>query len=118
MTYKNYLKGIIIFVSILLIMIVINTTLYYYDVTNNTITKIIELISLIISSIACGFYIGLKSQTKGYKNGLILGGIIAGIAILLKVVITRNINLVFIGIYLLVLLLITGSSILGINKKK
>jgi len=118
MTYKNYLKAISIYFIIILLTSLINTSLYYFDITNGNITKIIELITLIIAATISGIYIGIKSQNKGYISGLILGSIITMISFIFKIIITRKISLAFFIIYLLLITIITGSSIFGINKKK
>lgn len=115
---KNYLKAILLFIIIILILSLIITTLYNYNIINSNITKILEIIALLTSSIISGFYIGLKSKNKGYINGLTIGGTITIIILLLNIIINRNITITTILVYLAVMLTITTSSIFGINKRK
>ena len=118
MTYKKYLIATLLFTGIIVILSLITTILYHNDIINSKIVKVVELITLFISSVVSGLYIGLKSINKGYINGLILGGIITAILLLLNVIITRNITIISILIYLIMIVIITSSSILGINKRK
>ena len=118
MTYKNCIKGLLLFLGTLLILSLLNTILYHYDIINSNMIKILEITTLILSTIISGFYIGIKSKNKGYINGLTLGGIITVILIILKIIINKKITLISILIYLILLLLTISSSILGINKKK
>ncbi|MBQ7105521.1 MAG: TIGR04086 family membrane protein [Bacilli bacterium] len=115
--YKNYIKSILIFIFIILLFSIINTSLYYFNVTNNIITNIIEIITILVSSFISGFYIGKKSKNKGYINGIILSVIIIVLLLILNIIISRNINIISIIYYLGILLIVTISSIIGINKK-
>lgn len=118
MTYKNYIKAFLIFIGIIIFSTLTITLLYNKDIININIVRILEIITLALSSILSGFYIGLKSKNKGYINGLILGGIIIITLLILSLIISKKISLINIIAYLLILIVITMSSILGINKRK
>lgn len=118
MNYKIYIKNILLFLFIILICSLFNTTLYYFNITNTVITKIISLITIIISLIISGYFIGKKSQNKAYKNGLILSSIIIIIHIILNLITNHKIALISIIYYLLIIIIVTTSSIIGINNKK
>lgn len=118
MTYKNYIKGLLIFICCILITTIIITFLYNKDLITLTVVKILDIISLGLSGIITGFFIGLKSKNKGYINGLIISGIISIILILLNIIINHRINSNSIIAYIILIFLITMSSICGINKKK
>lgn len=118
MSYKIYLKGLLIFLGIIVGLSFINTIFYYKDFFTNNIINISEIISLIIATLATGLYIGLNSKNKGYINGLILGLIITILSVFLNVILKQKITIVIIATYLLLIILAVGSSILGINHKK
>jgi putative membrane protein (TIGR04086 family) len=94
------------------------TFLYHKNIINTKIVTILEITSLIISTITTGLYLGLKSKNKGYINGLSLSGIIIGILLILNILISKKITLINIIIYSLILIITTTSSIIGINKRR
>ena len=118
MNYKIYIKELLIFILIILIGTLINTTLYYFDITNTLISKIITITTMIIALITSGYLIGKKSTNRAYKNGLILGSIIIIINIILNLIFNLKLSLLLVLYYLLILVITTTSSIIGINKKK
>jgi len=118
MTYKKYINALLLFIGLLIMFSIIATLLYYNNLINTQIVKIIEIISLTISSILSGFYIGKNSKNKGYINGLTLSAFITGIMLIFKLIISKKISLLCIIIYILISIIITSSSIFGINKNK
>ena len=118
MTYKNYIKAILIFIIIVITTAFTTTILYNQSIINFIVVKILEIIGLLIASISSGFYIGINSKNKGYINGIILGGLITLILFLLSLLITKKIVLINIIAYTIMIIVITISSILGINKRK
>ena len=118
MTYKNCLKGLIIFLGIIIGISLINTILYYNDLLNSKTIEIIETITLILATIITSFYIGLKSKNKGYINGLITGIVIVVVSLILSLLLKEKITIIKVISYVLIILLSTTSSILGINRKK
>lgn len=118
MTYKNYIKSLLIFTGIIIISTLLITVFYHKNMINNNTISILKKLILPISTIITGFYIGLKSKNKAYINGLTLGMIIISIIIIIRLIIVKEIKLINIITYILILLIITISSILGINKKR
>ncbi len=118
MTYKNILKSFIIFLSTIIIFNTINTILYYNNILNSNTVQILEILSLAATTIITSFYIGLKSKNKGYINGIIAGSTISIISIVTGLILKEKITILSIITYILIILLATFSSILGINKKK
>ena len=94
MTYKNYIKSLLIFIGIILISTLLITFLYHKDIININTINIFKKLILPISTI------------------------IISIIIFLRLVILKEIKIINIIIYILILLIITISSILGINKKR
>ncbi len=116
-TVKNYLKGLLYFFIPFFTLILLISILYYFDILNNQVIKYFKIITLLVSSLVSGFYIGRKSISKGYLNGLKLSG---GIAILFLII-----NLIMGGfkwyhlVYYLIMIVVTSiGSMLGINQKK
>ncbi|MFV0274708.1 MAG: TIGR04086 family membrane protein [Bacilli bacterium] len=106
----------IFFVSLLSLMFII-TLLSYSDILNGNILIIIKFISLIISLIITGIFTGLKSEDKGYIEGLKLGGIIT-IIIFLYCIIANAFNITDLLYFLIIIGTTTASSIIGINVRK
>ena len=117
MTYKLYIKSITLFFILVISFTCINTLLYYFDIINKYTSNIISIISIMLPSIITGIYIGIKSKNKAYINSLTSSLVITIISLLLKILITRNINIGFLLIYITISLLLTISSIITINKK-
>lgn len=118
MNYKNFLKGILLFISITVILSLINTTLYYNNILGTKIVQVLEIVTLLISTFISGFYIGIKSQNKAYINGIILGLIFILISLSITLFTKQELNLLSIITYLLLITVATTSSIIGINNKK
>ena len=118
MIYKNYLKGLLIFLGIIIGISLINTILYYNNIFSYKIIQLVEMFTLIIATAVTGLYIGLKSKNKGYINGIILGIIIILISLITSFILKEKITIISIITYALLIVLTTGTSILGINRKK
>ena len=118
MTYKNYIKSLLIFLGIILSSSLIITLLYHKNIINTNLVTTLNIISLLISTTITGFYLGIKSKNKGYINGLTLSGIIIGILLILKIIISKKITFINIVIYLFIIIITTTSSIIGINKRR
>lgn len=113
---KKYLFSILITVISIIILTVILSLLSYFDLINDNVIKILKMVITSISPLIGGFYIGEKTERRGYQNGLKLGLII--------VVIFFFLNLIFNTLtikYLITSLIIIPSSMLGamlgINKR-
>ena len=118
MTYKNYIKSLLIFLGIIISSSLIITFLYHKNIINTKLVTTLTIISLLTSTTITGFFLGIKSKNKGYINGLILSGMIIAILLILKIVISKKITLINILIYLLIIVITTTSSIIGINKRR
>ncbi len=117
MNLKKYLKALLYFFSPFIILLFIIHTFYYFDIFSNNIMKYLKIVILIISSLASGFYIGLKSEKKGYLNGLILSSIII-VCLLISSLFLTKFKLATLIYYLIITTVITLGSMLGINRKK
>ena len=114
---KKYIKPIIYFYMILLTYLVIITTLNYFNVIGYKTVSLISFIVTIILFIAIGFMTALKSDKKGYINGLVIGGFNIVLFLFLAFILGAHPKL-NIGIYFLILLLSsTIGGMFGINYK-
>ena len=114
----KYLKSLLyIFISIISLTLIITILNYFNVVSNNTIS-ILEILSIIISMFIGGLYLGKNSSSKGYIEGLKIGGITLSILFLLNYLGFNNSfhlsNLIF---YLIVLISLVFGSVFGINKR-
>ena len=115
----KYLKSLIyIFISIIISSLLI-TILNYFSIIKSPIISILELLSIIISIFIGSLYLGKKSTSKGYIEGLKIGGIVLIILFMLNNVGFNNkIGLNSFIFYTIILIASIFGSILGINKKK
>lgn len=113
----NLLKSLLLILGLLLISSLMINILYYFDLINNNTIKYIKMILSVISFFIGGIYIGKKSLSKGYINGLKLS-LITIIILLLLSILFNNINVSRIIYYILTTISITFGSMIGINKKE
>ena len=113
----KYLKGLLIFIISIFLLNIIISIFNYFDLFNENIIKIFKMISIFISSLLSGLYLGFKSDKKGYLEGLKLIFILIIIFTIINLI-TCNFNILTIVYYLIIIILITISTILGINIKK
>ena len=115
----KYLKTLGLILIIQIIIILLASTLSYFDIINNTINNIIKLLSVLSSSFIGGIYIGNKSTEKGYLEGIKIGAPLSITMIIISIFLFKNnINVWKILYYISILLLTVIGSIIGINKKE
>lgn len=117
----KYIKSIIFFISLVLILNLVISILYYFNLTNDNSNHILKIISFIIIYLLTGLYIGKYSKSKGWLEGLKLSLIIILLSILFILVIpsTKFTLSSFIFYLLLTLLIIIGSQIsIKLRKQK
>ena len=115
---KNYLKSISYPLITIMSINLITTLLYYFNIINLIASNIINLIALLISCFISGFLLGKISRSKGYIEGLKLGGIITLFLILINFLIKTKFKYTIIFFYILILITCMTGSMLGINYKK
>ena len=116
----KYLKTIIFEFIILISMMIITTTLYYFNITNNKINNILNIFVFIIVFILSGIYIGKRSNKKFYLEGLKISGINILLFIMFTIIFKLEFGFKNIIYYLLITLLTVSGSILGslLKRKK
>ncbi len=113
----NYIKGILFFLVPFIVLLFIITIFYYFDLLSNQSIKYFKIIILLLSCLSGGFYIGRKSQNKGYLNGIILSGIILACFFLINLFL-GDLKWQVIIYYLIIVITTTIGSMIGINQKK
>ena len=115
----KYLKSLGLFIGSFLTLNIIITILNYFELLNSNIMSILKIIVIIISTILSGLYLGLRSNKKGYLEGLKLGGIIIVLLVIITIILKPITFNKFTWLYYLIILVleVLGATI-GINKKK
>lgn len=114
----KYLKSLLYILISILISTILITTVNYFDILGNNIIKYLKLIVLVISILIGSIYIGRRSKSKGYLEGIKIGLITIFILILLNYLgFDNKISLDIIIYYLIILVSSILGSIIGINKK-
>lgn len=116
-TIINLLKGTILIFILLFISSLIINIIYYFDIINNNLINYLKMFIAILIFFIAGIYIGKKSESKGYLNGLKLSLIIVIITLLLSIIF-NNFKVSKIIYYLIITSCITFGSMIGINKKE
>ncbi len=109
------LKNIALFFLILLIFLIISTTLSYFNIVSYNIINIISFIFIIILFMYCGYYMALRNNSKGYLNGLLIGGINICLLFIISLILKCNIEINIILYFLILLLSSTMGGMFGIN---
>ena len=112
----KYLKTFGIFMSYLLISNFFISLLYLYTNLSKNTCNIITFIFVLLIFIIIGFKYGHQSNNKGYINGLKFSLIIIGIFLLSSLLI-KEFKFTSIIYYLIIIIVITLGSMLGINIK-
>ena len=118
----NYLKKLgkallTTFLS-LLIGIIIITMLNYFNIIGINISNISKILIIVISIFLGGFTLGKLSIKKGYLEGLKYGFIITIMFFLLNLIITKNIKIRLIILYIIINITSILGSMFGILNNK
>ena len=113
---KKYLISFLYFIIPFIILLLIFSILYYFDIISNSFMKYLKFIILIISLFIGSYKIGKESNKLGYQKGLIFGSIIILLFIIISLI-TNNFKISNIIYYLLILIISTIGSMIGVLKK-
>lgn len=113
----KYIKSLGLFFIILLTLNILISIFNYFEIINLNITKIFMIISMLLSGLISGIYLGLNSNNKGYLEGIKLSLIILIIFTFFNLIL-RNFNCITIIYYIIIILIISIGSMIGINTKK
>ena len=117
----NYLKRLgKVILSTLLSIIILNlilTTLYYFDIINNNIYNIMKMIIVLLSLFFNAFILSQNSPKYGIVEGLKLGTIFLLIMIIIKIITNSSFDIKTFIYSLIILLTTSVSSIIGTKKR-
>jgi len=115
----KYLKALIYFFGPLLLILILFSTLNYFDIIPNQAIKYVNIGNIILSSLVCGVYIGKKSKSLGYIEGIKEGLLLFIILFIFNyLALGIGINLKRFIFYLIIIIMCIIGSVIGINKKK
>lgn len=109
--------SLLYFFGIVLISLFIYSVLIYFNIISGKLSTIIMLLIPIISSFVCSFRLGIRSNKKGYIEGIKLGSIIIIIFLVISLIFS-SFNYKSLIYYLIILLSNTLGSMFGISQKK
>ena len=119
----NYLKKLAysflyIILSLLIITFIIST-LNYFNIISDNIISLFKIFIPIISLFIGGYFIGSKSNNKGYLEGLKLGLIFSILLIIFNYLAFDNsFKFKYILFYIILITSSIFGSMIGINKRK
>lgn len=117
--YLKYLKAFLyIFIPTIVITFILSI-LHYFNIVSSNVIDYLKLFTIILSLFIGGIYIGSNANSKGWLEGLKIGGII----IILLFVISylgfdKEIDVKNIIYYILLLTSSIFGSMIGISRKK
>ena len=113
---KKYFISFLYFFIPFIILLLIFTLLYYFDIISNNLMKYLKFIIMIITILIGSYKIGKYSNKLGYQKGLLFGGIIILLFAIISLI-TKSFKINNIIYYLLILITSTIGSMLGVLKK-
>ena len=111
------IKGSLLIIILLFIVSILINIFYYFDVINNNLINYLKMFLTITIFFVGGIYIGKKSESKGYINGLKLSLIIVLFFFTISIIF-NNYKVSRIIYYLITTTCITFGSMIGINNNK
>lgn len=95
------------------------TLLSYFNIINDKIISIFKILIPIISLFIGGFYIGKKSISKGYLEGLKFGFIFSIFILIFNfLALSNSFKIKYLLFYLIIIISSILGSMIGINKNK
>jgi len=119
----KYLKKLgfsfIYIIGTILVITFIITLLNYFNIISDKIISIFKILIPILSLFIGGFYIGKRSYSKGYLEGLKLGFIFSIFLLIFNFLAFNNsFKLKYLLFYLIIIISSILGSMIGINKRK
>lgn len=114
---KKYVVSLGYTLGIILLFTLFTSILSYYKLINDVVLSILELVIPIISTIVGGFFVGIKSEERGYKSGIIFG-ILYTILNFIFALIFSYFKFKLVLFYLIIIASAMFGSMIGINKRK
>lgn len=119
MNALKYLKTLIYILVPIIILNIILSLMYYFNIIGNNISNYFKLFIVAISMLIGGIYIGTKASKKGWLEGLKIGiGVILLLFIIGYLAFDQGINVKTLIYYFILLASSMLGSMIGINKRK
>ncbi len=119
MNIFKYLKSFLYIIAPLLILNIIITIFYYFNLINSNVNSYLKLLTMLISLFIGGIYIGSKATKKGWLEGIKIGAVIIVVLFIISyLAFDHGITLKTIIYYFLIMTSSMLGSMLGINKIK
>ena len=114
---KKYTISTTLTLSLILALLFLITIIYYFNLITMKTFGILKLLTILISTFITSFFLGTKTNNKGYLEG-IKQSLILIVIFLIPTILTSNFNLKVFIYYLIILITSSLGSMIGINKKK
>lgn len=101
----------------LIILTMILSFFYYFNIISNNIVKIFKLLIPIILILASSYKLGKTSTKKGYISGLYLGTSFISILFVINILLFRNLNIRLFIYYLIIILVSILGGMIGRAKR-
>lgn len=119
MNYLKYLKTLIYILIPIIILNLIISLLYYFNIIGDSTANYIKLIIVTLSMLISDIYIGSKANKKGWLEGLKIGiGTIIILFIISYLAFDQGINYKTLIYYFIIVISSILGSMIGINKRK
>lgn len=107
--FMNYLKSLLFVIVPFLILSILFSLLYYFNILGDTIYSIVKIMVPSVSFFIGGVYLGKHSKEKGWLQGLKLGLVLIIFMFLISILFLNSFSLKGIIYYIIILF----SSIIG-----
>ena len=115
----KYVKGLIYFFVPFILLLILSSTLDYFDIISSNIIKYVNFVNIMFSSLICNMFIGRHSLSKGYIEGIKEGFLLVFILFVFTyLAFGKGINLERGLLYLITFVSSIMGSIIGINRIK
>ena len=116
--FKNLLNSLKTFFICFIVLLLVSSTINYFDLINNKIVSIIDFIIILILYFITAFINARKNNSKGYLSGLISSIALIIIFSLLSLIFNAGLISSYVIFILLALSISIVGGMIGINTKK
>ena len=119
MNALKYLKTLIYILIPIIILNIILSLMYYFNIIGNNTSNYLKLFIVAVSMLIGGIYIGSRSSKKGWLEGLKVGiGVIVLFFIISYLAFDQGMSIKTVSYYFILLVSSMLGSMIGINKRK
>lgn len=114
----KYLKTLLYIIIAIILLNLITTTIYYFNIIGSNTNNYIKLIFTALIMLFGGLVIGSKANKKGWLEGIKIGGIVIALMFLISYLgFDKSLSIKSIIYYIVLVLASMLGSMIGINKK-